>query len=421
MTGWMSRSDNFGAISMDSLINAAALALRVGDPLSALNHVALRNDPAALAIRGIAMAQLGDLARARILVRTAARGFGPKEAVARARCVIAEAEIALASRDLNWRARKLENASATLQAHGDHANAAHGRILEIRRLLLTGRLDDAERLLAGVDAVPLPFVLKAAHDLITAGIAVRRMRTAAARAALERAAFNAHLSKILTLEAEVEIGFQMLAAPSARLLDQGREKLLTLAEVEAIMTSTAFVVDACRSAVCNGTAEVRLARRPVLFVLVRALAEAWPNDVPRNMLIHRAFRSRHIDDSHRVRLRVELGRLRVVLADLADVSATPHGFVLAPRRASVVHVLAPPVEEAHAAVLACLADGEAWSSSALAMALGVSQRTIQRSLDSLGVAGKAQAIGHGRARRWVTPPLPGFATTLLLPAVLPRQ
>jgi hypothetical protein len=421
MAGWTGRSDNFGAISMDSLINAAALALAVGDPLTALNHVALRDDPAALALRGIAMAQLGDLARARILVRTAARGFGLKETVARARCVIAEAEIALASRDLNWHVKKLENACATLQAHGDHANAAHGRILEIRRLVLTGRLDEAERSLAGVDAAPLPPVLRAAHDLITAGIAMRRMRTAAARAALERAAFHAHQSKILTLEAEVESGFQMLAAPTARLLAGGREQLLTLTEVEAIMATTAFVVDACRNTVRNGTSEVRLARRPVLFVLVRALAEAWPNDVPRNTLIHRAFRSRHIDDSHRVRLRVELGRLRVVLADIADVSATPHGYALAPHRVSAVLVLAPPVDEAHGAVLACLADGEAWSSSALAMALGVSQRTIQRSLDSLGVAGKAQAIGQGRARRWVTPPLPGFATTLLLPAVLPRQ
>jgi hypothetical protein len=336
MTGWTGRSDNFGAISMDSLINAAALALAVGDPLAALNHVALRNDPAALAIRGIAMAQLGDLARARILVRAAARGFGLKETVARARCVIAETEIALASRDLNWQVKKLENACATLEGHGDHANAAHGRILETRRLLLTGRLDEAERSLFSVDVTPLPPDLRAAPDRITAGIARRSMRTAAAHAALERAAFNAHLSKIPTLIAEVEGGFRRLTAPSARLLARGHEKLLTLAEVEAIMASTAIVVDACRNAVRDGTTEVRLARRPVLFILVRALAEAWPNGVPRNMLIHRAFRSRHIDDSHRVRLRVELGRLRVVLADIADVKATPHGYALAPRRASEV-------------------------------------------------------------------------------------
>jgi hypothetical protein len=421
MVGWTDWSDNFDAISMDSLINAAALALAVGDPLTALNHVALRHDPAALAIRGISMAQLGDLARGRILVRNASRGFGSKESVARARCVIAEAEIALASRDLNWHVKKLENACTTLQAHGDHANAAHGRILEIRRLLLTGRLDEAECSLASIDATPLPPALKTAHDLITAGIAMRSMRTATARAALERAAVNAHLSKILTLQAEVESGFQLLAAPSARLLNRGREKLLTLAEVEAIFTSPAFVVDACRNSVRDASAEVRLARRPVLFLLVRILAEAWPKDVPRDMLIARAFRSRHVDDSHRVRLRVELGRLRMVLAEIADVSATPRGYALAPLRASAVCVLAPPVDEAHAAILACLADGEAWSSSALAMVLNVSQRTVQRSLECLGILGKVQALGQGRARRWVMPPLPGFATTLLLPAVLPRQ
>jgi hypothetical protein len=247
------------------------------------------------------------------------------------------------------------------------------------------------------------------------------MRTATARAALERAAVNAHLSKILTLQAEVESGFQLLAAPSARLLNRGREKLLTLAEVEAIFTSPAFVVDACRNSVRDASAEVRLARRPVLFLLVRILAEAWPKDVPRDMLIARAFRSRHVDDSHRVRLRVELGRLRMVLAEIADVSATPRGYALAPLRASAVCVLAPPVDEAHAAILACLADGEAWSSSALAMLLNVSQRTVQRSLECLGILGKVQALGQGRARRWVMPPLPGFATTLLLPAVLPRQ
>jgi DNA-binding transcriptional ArsR family regulator len=421
MAELMGGSDNFGTISMDSLITAAALALAAGDPLGALNRVALRGDPAALAIRGIAMAQLGDLARARTLVRSAARAFGPREAVARARCIVAEAEIALASRELNWPAKRLENARATLQAHGDHANAAHGHILEVRRLLLTGRLDEAEQSLAGLEAARLPPVLRATHYLITAGIAMRRLRTGPARAALERAARDARQSNILMLEAEVEHGLQVLAAPSARLLAQGRERQLTLEEVEAVMASPAFVVDACRNVIRHLDAEVRLATRPVLFVLARALAEAWPKDVPRDELIHRAFRTRHVDDTYRVRLRVELGRLRAVLAGVADVSATPHGYALVPRRACEVVVLAPPVDEAHAAVLACLADGESWSSSALAMALGTSQRTMQRALDSLAAAAKVHAIGQGRARRWVSPPLPGFATSLLLPAVLPRQ
>jgi DNA-binding transcriptional ArsR family regulator len=139
------------------------------------------------------------------------------------------------------------------------------------------------------------------------------------------------------------------------------------------------------------------------------------------MLIARAFGAKHIDESHRARLRVEVARLRVVLRKLADVSATRRGFALAPRHAREVVVLARPLEEEHAAVLALLADGESWSSSALALALGTSQRTVQRGLDSLDGAGKVQSFGRGRARRWMTPPVPGFATTLLLPAPLPIE
>ena len=153
---------------MDSLITAAARALAAGDPLGALNRVALRDDAAALALRGIAMAQLGDLVRAKALLRSAARAFGPKEAVARARCLVAEAEIALASRDLTWPAKALDAARATLEAHGDGVNAAHARYLEIRRLLLIGRLEEAERRLAELDPAPLPPTLRAAHALVSA-------------------------------------------------------------------------------------------------------------------------------------------------------------------------------------------------------------------------------------------------------------
>src|SRR6202042_1312799 len=122
---------------------------------------------------------------------------------------------------------------------------------------------------------------------------------------------------------------------------------------------------------------------------------------------------------HRARLRVEVGRLRALLRTLAGVSATKRGFALAPCRAREVIVLARPVDEQHAAVLAFLADGESWSSSALALALGGSQRTVQRALDSLAAAGKVQSFGRARARRWVSPPVPGFTTTLLLPTPLP--
>ena len=404
---------------MDSLITAAARALAAGDPLGALKRVALRDDAPALALRGIAMAQLGDLVRAKALLRRAARGFGPKEPVARARCVIAEAEIALVSRELGWPAKSLDAARATLEEHGDRVNAAHARYLEVRRLLLIGRLDEAERRLAELDPAPLPPASRTAHELAVAGIAVRRLRTTAARAALVRAEGAARAAGIPALTAEVESACLVLNTPAARLIASGKQRLLLLEEVEALLASKAFVVDACRNVVRQAGTVVSLARRPVLFVLARALAEAWPGDVPRDTLVARAFRAKRADESHRARLRVEVGRLRTMLRTLADVSATKHGFALAPRRAREVVVLARPVDEEHAAVLAFLADGESWSSSALGLALGTSQRTVQRALDSLAAASKVQSFGRGRARRWMTPPVTGFATTLLLPALLP--
>ncbi|WP_175768548.1 helix-turn-helix domain-containing protein [Burkholderia cenocepacia] len=404
---------------MDSLITAAARALATGDALGALNRVALRDDAPALALRGIALAQLGDFDRARVLVRAAARAFGAKEAVARARCVVAEAEIALASRDLRWPTRALDAACATLDTHGDRANVAHARYLGVRRLLLIGQLDEAERLLAHLDPVPLPPASRATHELIAAGIAMRRLRTHAARAALDRARTAARAAGIAALTAEVDTAARVLDAPAARLVARGTSRLVPLDEVETLFESNALVVDACRHTVRDARTTVSLARRPVLFVLARALGEAWPADVSRNALVAAAFRAKQADESHRARLRVEVGRLRAVLRPLANVVATPRGFVLEPLGVRETVVLARPVDDRHAAVLALLADGEAWSSSALALALGASQRTVQRALDALAETGKVQALGRGRARRWMTPPLPGFATTLLLPVALP--
>ncbi|HEV3249295.1 MAG TPA: helix-turn-helix domain-containing protein [Beijerinckiaceae bacterium] len=404
---------------MDSLITAAARALASGDVLGALNRVALRDDAAALALRGIAMARLGDLDRAKSLLRSAARAFGPKEAVARARCVVAEAEVALASRDLNWPAKALDAARATLEAHGDRLNGAHARHLEIRRLILIGRLDEAEQRLAELDPAPFPPASRAVHELVIAGIAMRRLRTKTARAALARGELAAREAAIPALAAEVESASLLLDTPAARLIARGEERPLRLEEVEALLASKALVVDACRHVVRDAGTVVSLARRPVLFALARALGEAWPADVPRGTLLARAFRAKHADDSHRARLRVEIGRVRAMLRPLAGVSATKRGFALSPRRAREVVVLARPVEEKHAGVLAFLADGESWSSSALALALGSSQRNVQRALDALAASGKVQPFGRGRARRWMTPPVPGFATTLLLPAPLP--
>ena len=404
---------------MDSMITAAARALATGDPLGALKRVALRDDAPALALRGIAMAQLGDLVRAKVLVRRAARAFGPREAVARARCIVAEAEIALVSRDLGWPAKALDAARVTLEEHGDCVNAAHARHLEVRRLLLIGRLDEAERALADLNPAPFPPASRTAHELVVAGIAIRRLRTKAARAALARAERAARYAGIPALTAEVESASLLLRTPAARLIANGEERFLRLEEVESLVASDAFVVDACRLVVRHGGRVISLARRPVLFALARALGESWPGDVARDRLVARAFGSKFVDESHRARLRVEIGRLRMLLRTLAAVSATKRGFAMAPRHAREVVVLARPVEEEHAAVLAFLADGESWSSSALALALDTSQRTVQRALDSLAGAGKVQSYGRGRARRWMTPPVPGFATTLLLPAPVP--
>jgi hypothetical protein len=406
---------------MDSLITAAARALASGDPLGALKRIALRDDAPALALRGIAMAQLGDLARAKFLLRSAARAFSSRETVARARCVVAEAEIALASRDLGWPPRALNAARATLEEHGDKVNAAHAQYLEIRRLLLIGHLDAVEKLVDKLDPTPFPPALRAAHELVLAGIAMRRLRTRPASEALARARHAARQAGIPALMAEVESASLLLKTPAARLIARGEERLLMLHEVEALVSSKAIIVDACRYVVRDAATTISLARRPVLFSLARALGEAWPADLSRAALVARAFRGKTADESYRARLRVELGRLRTVLRKLADVKATKAGFTLVPRRSREVVVLARPVEEEHAGVLAFLADGQSWSSSALALALGASQRTVQRVLDSLAEVGKVQSFGYGRARRWMTPPVPGFTTTLLLPAPLPSD
>jgi DNA-binding transcriptional ArsR family regulator len=399
---------------MDSSIAAAGRALRAGDPLGALKHVALRDDPPALALRGIAMAQLGDLGRARALLKRASRAFGPREALARARCLTAEAEVALAARDLATPARALTEALRGFEAEGDRENATHARLLLIRRQLLLGRVDEAEAALAEVELAGAPARLVAVAALVAFEIALRRGTAVPARAALDQARAAAAQSGIGMLRAEVEHAGRMLALPAARLVAAGGVRSLTLAEVEVVLASDALIVDGCRRLVRRGETEVRLARRPVLFALLRGLAEAWPAEATREVLIERAFGARRGNESHRARLRVEIGRLRRELRGLAELTATAGGFVLAPR-AGEVQLLAPPIESPDAAVLALLADGEAWSTSALALALGTSQRTAQRALAALEQAGQVRAIGGGRAQRWLSAPIAGFATSLLLP------
>ena len=401
---------------MDSLISAAARALAAGDALQALKHVALRDDPPALALRGIAMAQLGELARARELLRLAAKGFGTHEALARARCVVAEAEVALALRDFgdfSNAPRALDAARATLEARGDRGNALQARLIAARRWLLLGRLEAAADLLAPVDTAGLPPLPAAVAALAAAELALRSLRLPAAQQALDHAAAAAQHAGIPALQAEVAHARALLDQPAAR---NANGEALRLQEVAALLDSGALVVDACRHGLRAGDAWLPLAGRPILFTLLRTLAEAWPGHADRDTLIAGAFRQREVDETHRARLRVEIGRLRALAAPFADITATPRGFALRPAGDRPVAVLAPPIAGDQGALIALLADGAAWSTSALALALGASQRTVQRALAELEADGRVRAIGQTRTRRWLAPPLTGFTTILLLPA-----
>ncbi|WP_454692638.1 helix-turn-helix domain-containing protein [Achromobacter aloeverae] len=433
---------------MDPGIEAAARALAAGDPLDALNRVALRDDAPAMALRGVAMAQIGDMARARALVRRAARAFGARAPVAQARCRLAEAEIALATRQLAGLEQALDGAQAVFDTHGDRANAVYSRLLQARRRLLTGDVDQAQAGLSTLDPTAAPPAMRALHALLLAGIALRKRQARAARQALERAEYwcvllsqrdwsteewrspeaagdapAAQKPGIAGLAAEVEAMRRALAAPAACLLEDGAQRPLRLDDVEALLDSPVLVIDGCRHAVQSGAVTIALARSPTLFALIRALGEAWPGDVSRAVLVRRVFRGKAADESYRARLRVEIGRLRAALRPLAGVRATAAGYALilddAPRPPPrTVAVLTPPVDQVHADLLALLADGEAWSSSALALALGVSQRTLQRALDALAARGQARPLGRGRARRWTAPAHADIATNFLLTGTL---
>jgi len=404
---------------VDSLIAASARALAAGDVLTALKQVALRDDPPALALRGIAMAQLGEHPRARELLRRAARGFGAHEALGRARCVVAEAEVALAMRDLGGSPLSLAAATSTLEAHADRANAVHARLIEARRLLLLGRLEEAAGCVARLDARGVSPSLATVAELTTAELALRSLRAGPARAALDRAHAAAARAGVPALMAEVAQARTALDRPAARRLVAGGEQTLRLEEVEALLASDTLVIDACRRGVSAGAAWQSLERRPVLFALARALAQAWPDDVAREALIECAFRTRRPDETHRARLRVEIGRLRALVEGLAQIEATARGFVLRPRGEAGVAVLVPPIAGDQASLVALLSDGAAWSTSALALALGATQRTVQRALAELEADGRVRSIGQARARRWLSPPLVGFTTILLLPTALP--
>jgi hypothetical protein len=403
------------------MTSAAARALGACDPIGALKRVGLRGDPPALALRGIAMAQLGQLSRARELLRLAARRFGSHEPVARARCVVAEAEVALAMRDLRASTRELAAAATTLEARSDRVNTLHARLIALRRLLLIGRLDEATLSLAALDKRSMPPTLQAAAELAAAELSLRAVRTAPAVAALARARAAAERAGIPALLAEVaEAAAALDRAAARRVLPGAPDQLLRLHEVEALVHDPGtLLLDGLRRGLrANGT-WLPMVRRPILFVLALALARAWPADADRSELIALVFRTRHPDETHRARLRVEIGRLRALIKPLAHIEATARGFAIAPLERRTIAILVPPMAGGPAALLGLLSDGAAWSTSALALALGENQRAVQRALVELQAAQRVRSVGRGRAQRWLTPPLTEFTTILLLPASLP--
>jgi len=404
---------------MDSLLAAAARALAAGDVLTALGHVALRADPPALALRGVAMAQLGELARARELLRQARQRFGSDEVLARARCVVAEAEVALALRDLTGSTTPLQAAAQALARRGDLHNALQAWLILARRGVLLGRRQEAADALTRLHGQALSPALAAMVALTDAALAACALQVPRAVAALEAARGAARASGIAALQAEVAHASDQLGQPAARRLVPGVDALLDLAAVQRLLGSSACVIDGCRRGVWSGGRWHSLARRPLLFALLRALGQAWPGSVDRDVLIAEVFRTRAGDHTHRARLRVDIGRVRTALQGVLDIDATPTGYQLRAPPGIEVAVLVPPLEGEPAALEALLGDGAGWSTSALALAVGASQRTVQRELLALQEAGRVRSLGRGRAQRWLAAPLAGFTTILLLPAALP--
>lgn len=399
---------------MDRDIDVAARALSAFDPLAALSRIALRDDAHALALRGIAMAQLGDYAASRKLLSRAARAFESGDPLKRARCLAAEGEVALARRDLTAAEGLFGEALVVLDAHGDHVNALFVRLQQVRRLLLVGAVGEARVLHHALEVEDAPARIRALADLIGADIAVRRLQPVEARAALERARRVGRGAAIASLSDEIERAVHELDAPVALAISSGSERLVNLDQVVATLGEQTLVVDACRRAVRFGDVSVSLVTRPVLLALAVALGSSSPHVATREALVLSAFGAKRVNDSLRARLRVEIGRLRKAIEAFAEVVATGHGYAIRSRADAPVTVLLPPASGEASAVLALLRGGESWSTSALATAMGLSQRTVQRALTALRDEGRIEGIGAGRSQRWVARPPEGFATTLLL-------
>jgi hypothetical protein len=401
---------------MDPDLDTAAHHLARFDALAALRLIGRRDDPEALALRGVAMAQLGEDRDALKLLGRAERA-DPRMG---ARITAARGEVALAMRDLALAGRLLEAAEKALSE--DRINRTFVRLLRVRRLLLLGRVEEAHALVT-MDLRGAPPRLQVLAELLRADIAARRLRVLEAEAAIARARKAARSAALPPLMAQVERFAADFAAPVARILRDRTFALATLADVVALARSNGLVVDGCRRELRLRGVTVSLATRPVLFGLAETLGEAAPGTASRALLVERAFGARRANESLRARLRVEIGRLRRALAPLGmAVMPTPEGFSLrGDPEAMRVTVVLPPADGEASLLLALLRGGEAWSSSSLASASGLGQRAVQRALAELKEAGKVDAHGAGRSRRWVARPPEGFATTLLLAGRLARR
>jgi tetratricopeptide (TPR) repeat protein len=404
-------------MAMEAPLTAAARALARGDALSALKWLGRRTDAPARAMRGAALSQLGEFARAKAQLRAALRALGPADGLLRARCLAAEAEIALALGDLRWSAEPVARAIAELHAAGDARNAAYLQLVAARAALRLGRPAEAERLVRHARFSPAAPLERTFAELVRVELAAKRgdpgllmSALANAVAAAERAAIPALVSEVARIRDHYE-------GPTAVITSRGQARIASFCEVCALGRSAEVVIDGGGRELRSSGEQVTFARRPVLFELLRVLADAWPGAVSRDALIARVFGARRPNESHRIRLRVEVGRLRKVVRPRLGVVAKGPGYALS---ATAAVVLVMPLEESPASrLLSLMHGGEAWSASSLALALDVSERTVQRSLRDLHSAGKVGPTGNGRGRRWVR--LFEIPTDLLLPPRPPAQ
>jgi tetratricopeptide (TPR) repeat protein len=395
----------------------AGRALAGGDPLRALALVGRVDSALGLTLRGVAYAQLGDLDLARKSLLRAVSVADDPRTLARARAALAE--IALTTGDPAVAARDARASADELEALDDARNASMQRLVLARALVLLGRLGEARQVVDEVLSDDLAPDVFAVASLAQAEIAVRALAALDAREALARARRALEQAPHSLLSRAIQCVERELSLPVARLVRAGVSASADLFAIEESCRGHVLLVDACRRLALGGRATIPLARRPVLFALLLALAHAWPGSVARDELISRAFEVRRINPSHRARLRVEIGRLRGVLEGLAaEPTATPDGYALASERPVVI--LLPLSDDEAARVALLLGDGASWSAQGLAEHAGVSRRTAQRALSTLVASGDAVRTGQGKTVRYARPGAP-IASRMLLLGLLAKR